>query len=473
MDPIQKLRDERAALIKECGILIRKENPSDEDRAAYDEKMARAETLGADIDRLVNLTDAEAMLSESEGRKAIANDPKPKKNEERTSIEVLPPNIAKDPTGGYGAVMENRGWRNIDVRNRAQVEQASYGCGDFAMDVVRAAKEGPSDRLRKWDAAYRAAGDGMTVGVGHEGGYLIPPQFGSLIQAIGIEGALIRPRATRIPMTSLTFDIPWVDDTSHSSSTVFGGIAAYFKSEEAQFTSSKPKIGGVELRLHKLTALAYASNEILDWSPVNISSWLPERLGQAITWKEEQKFITGTGTGGEPTGVLQASAATQISKETDQKATTLVTENIIKMDARLWDLNGRAGVFWLANRTCKVQLAQMTLSVGTGGVPVFLPANGLAGRPSETLYGYPILWTEHCKALGTAGDLMLVNGSQYWVGDASNKTRVERDMSLKFDYDQTAFKVVTYTGGVCPWRSAFTPENGDSLSPILYLEARS
>ena len=367
-------------------------------------------------------------------------------------ITVGPERLLADPNGGYG---EN-------------------GFGQFAIEV-RAAREDSRTpgNLVTWNNAVRsAAGDGMNTFIGADGGYLIPTAFGALIDRIALESAVVRPRALRIPMSAQRITFPSVDDTTHAAGVVFGGVQAYFRSEEAQLTSSKVVFGEVALELHKLTALAFVTGETLDWSPLAVDSWLPMKLAQAITWKEEDKFISGVGASGEPTGLLNAACKIEVSKETDQGDATILFENIIEMSARLWDVSGREKIIWIANRTIKPELAKMFIAVGTGGMPVFLPANGAVSQPGETLYNYPIIFTEHASALGTAGDLFLVNLGEYMIGDATSKTRSDRSIHLKFDYDQPAYRVITYVGGISSWRSAFTPQNGDSLSPVVTLAAR-
>lgn len=401
-----------------------------------------------------------AVLEEIDSEQADLNKSAGSTGGSAVRIEVGKDNLADHPFGGYA--------NPSAVNDKKEVRKA---LGQFCLDVY-GVRSGISERLAKWSRTF-AAGDGMNATIGHDGAYLLPSVFGSLVDRIALENSVVRPRATVVPMSSLRMSYPVVDDTTHASSTVFGGIQAYFKSEEAQLTSSKPAFSTAELDLHKLTALAYVSGEMLDWSPVSLGSWLPDKLGQAIAWKEDDKFISGSGAGGEPTGLLYATAIISIAKEAGQAAATIVLDNIIKMDARLWDMSGARNIIWIANRTCKKVLPKMTLSVGTGGVPVFMPADSAAGRPLATLYGYPIVFTEKAAALGTVGDIMLVNLSEYIIGDAQGKNRSERDIGLKFDYDQTAFRVITYTGGLCPWRSAFTPKNGDSLSPVISLATRS
>lgn len=415
-----------------------------EEQAQYDALAAEMASIESSLERADKLASKRTELLNVRTRQTGPSNPN------RPTITVKD-NLADDPTGGYG---EN-------------------GFGAFAYDVYSAAaNHAAPDRLRKWQGVRLAAGDGMTTVIGSEGGYILPPQFGALVDRISLESAVVRPRATKIPMSSQKVTFPAVDDTSHSS-TVFGGIQAYFKSEESALTSSKPSFSDIELAVHKLTALAYVTGEMLDWSPVSIGAWLPMKLAQAIAWKEDDKFINGTGAAGEPKGLINSDCVISITKETNQAAATIVFNNIVKMDARIWDAGNRNTLIWIANRTCKKVLPLLTIPVGTAGQPIFLPAEGAGGRPRETLYGYPIVYSEHAKALGTVGDIMLANVGEYLIGDATGKTRTDRDIGMKFDYDQVAFRVITYTGGLMPWRSAFTPQNGDSLAPVIKLATRA
>lgn len=466
MDTLRELEIKRNKLKEQAAAIHAKAEEENRDltdieSTEFDQVMADCDAVGVEIKaiqdaaerrtaRASRLKAVDANVTDSSGDRISAT-------VTGSRIEIGKNLLSDDPAGGYG-----------------ECGEPEHMLGAFALDVVDAAGGRVAPRLQAWQTAILgAAGDGLTTKIGHEGAYLLPQQQRSLIDRIALEAAVIRPRATVIPMTSQSVSFPTLDDTDHSGNTVFGGVQAYFTSEEAQLTSTKPKFGSVRLELNKLTALAYVSGEMLDWSPLSMASWLPRKLGEAMTWKEEDKFINGLGAAGEPTGILNTPCSLQISKETGQAATTIDFLNIVKMDARTWAPGGRGNLFWLCNQTCKVQLAQMTLTVGTGGVPVFLPANQAAGQPLQTLYGYPILFTEHCQALGTVGDIFLVNGAEYYIGDGSSKGRTDRNIGLKFDYDQTAFRVITYVGGMCPWRTQFTPQNGDSLSPITKLQSRT
>jgi len=462
---LQQLREKRADCASKRKALhetalAEARDFTDEEQTEFDTLGTEAESLARQIGR-AEVIDAEQVAMATMGeRKTFANEPRT--TNRNLQIEVKPAELHKDSFGGY-----RPGDR---VQDATDGDHRQWFVG-FANDVYMAGKGQISERLSNWQRASLAAGDGLQTVIGHDGGYLIPSTFGSLIDKVALEAAVVRPRATIVPMSTPKISFPAVDDTTHAT-TVFGGILAYWKSEEAQLTSSKPAFKEVALEVHKLTAMAYLSGEMLDWSPISMANWLPNKLAQAIAYKEDDGFINGSGGAGEPVGLLNSPGAISITAETGQAADTVVFDNIIKADARVWDLTG-GNIIWIANRTVKPQLPKLTLSEGASAWPVFLPPDNAQGRPLSTLYGFPIVFTEKAPVLGDAGDITLVNVGEYLVADGTGKMRTDRDMGLKFDYDQVAFRVITYSGGAMPWRAAFTPKNGDTLHPVIKIAERA
>ena len=90
--------------------------------------------------------------------------------------------------------------------------------------------------------------------------------------------------------------------------------------------------------------------------------------------------------------------------------------NAINMYARLFARSDQNAV-WLANKDIIPKLFTMVLAGASSDVPVFLPADGAAGRPFATLFGRPIIFIEHASTLGTVGDIALVDLSQYLMID--------------------------------------------------------
>jgi HK97 family phage major capsid protein len=118
------------------------------------------------------------------------------------------------------------------------------------------------------------------------------------------------------------------------------------------------------------------------------------------------------------------------------------------------------------------QLYALYQEVGTGGVPVYLPASGVAGNPYSTVYGRPVIPIEQCSTLGDVGDIILGDMSQYILADKSPRTDIS--MHVRFIYDELAFRFTYRVNGQPAWKTALTPANGsNTLSPFVTLEARA
>lgn len=307
------------------------------------------------------------------------------------------------------------------------------------------------------------------------GGYLIPVEFAAQLLNVAIEKSDIMGRCTQVPMQTNAIDYPIINGFDRSGGLVHGGVQYYWVDEEGGFTSTNIKFGKVQLRLKKMVGLSYVSAELMEDSPISVTPLINNAFGDALVWTLDDVFITGSGAG-KPLGVLNAPCKITVTKETGQAASTVVFENIIKMYARIWR---DANAIWMANRSCIPQLATMSLAVGTGGVPVFLPANGASGRPYSTLFGLPLMFSEHCSALGTAGDILLVDWSQYLVGQkagANGGIKTASSIHLKFDYDQEVFRISYRLDGQPWWPAVLQPHRGGSgatLSPVIELAARA
>ena len=117
----------------------------------------------------------------------------------------------------------------------------------------------------------------------------------------------------------------------------------------------------------------------------------------------------------------------------------------------------------------------MTLDVGTGGVPVYLPPGGASGAPYGTIFGRPVLVTEFNDKLGEVNDIFLADWSQYMV---ITKGGLKSDVSahVKFLEDEMTFRFTYRIDGQPLWKKALTPYKGGSSftqSPFIGLAERA
>lgn len=341
---------------------------------------------------------------------------------------------------------------------------------EFFLAVKKAASGYEDKRLS--EIKQKAAGTGLSEGDAEYGGYLIPPEFKEQILKVAVERSNILSKCTIVPMATNAIQFPYVNGFDRSSGLIHGGIKFYWVDEEGAITSSRPKVGKVELRLKKVAGLCYLTDEILQDSPVSMRPLVEEGFPEALAYTIDNVLINGTGAG-QPLGVLNAPCLVEVAKEDGQDADTIVFENIVKMYARIWrKKNGE----WYANDDTFPQLATMSLAVGTGGAPVWLPAGAASGKPYDTLMGKPLNWMEHCQTLGDKGDIILADFSQYLVGQKAGAGNAKFDTSIhvKFEYDQVAYRFIFRIDGQPWWPSALTPRySSATLSPFVTLAART
>jgi HK97 family phage major capsid protein len=319
--------------------------------------------------------------------------------------------------------------------------------------------------LTKRSAIQNAAGSVSPS----DGGFLVPETLRSQLLEIALEVAVVRSRATVVPMDSARVPFPMIDVTSNASS-LFGGMIAYWGEESAALVDASPKFGRVELDAKKLTGLSVVPNELLQDSIISFSALIERLWPLTLAFEEDAKFMSGTGVG-EPLGFLGAgnTAAISVATEAGQAADTILYENVVKMYARMLPSSLNKGI-WLISPDTIPELYTMALSVGTGGNSVFV-ANATGPGPA-TLFGRPIVITEKAGKLGDLGDINFVDLSYYLVGDRQSMSAAS-STDYRFGTDQTAFRVIQRVDGR-PWiQSAITPKNGgNTLSPFVSLAAR-
>jgi HK97 family phage major capsid protein len=343
--------------------------------------------------------------------------------------------------------------------------------GEQLAAVMRAGMPGGSvdKRLNIQNAAT-----GLNETVSSDGGFLVQQDYSAALLQDVINTGVLAQRCRRIPISANSngIKIPGVDETSRAS-TRSGGVVAYWKDEAALKTASRPKFRMIELSLKKLIGLCYATDELLQDASA-LEAFVKMAFVDEFGFQIDDAIINGTGAG-MPLGVLNAGSLVTVSKETGQAAATLVTENIVKMYSRRF-ASKTNNYIWFYNQSIEPQLMTMSVSVGTGGGPVYMPPGGLNSAPYGMLLGRPAIAIEQAAALGTIGDIMFCDFTDGYL--LAEKGGIQTDMSIhvQFLYDESVFRFVLRIDGQPVRASALTPYKGGSgatQSHFIALETRS
>lgn len=353
----------------------------------------------------------------------------------------------------------------IEVKDKEQDPTSGFKhFGEFAMAVKEASVPGGT-----LDERLKAAGDPTTtVAAPSALGVLIPTAFVPNLFKIPVTDEGLKNRCTSIPIPNKSVEYPYLDGFDQSGGLVHGGIAWYNTAELAQMTATNPEAGMLKLALNKLTGMHYSSDELLQFSGISIEPLINAGFRDGLNFKINDSIINGTGAG-QGLGIMNSPCVLEVSAETGQESTTIIAENVMNMYARQYN---KANSVWIMIHDAAPQLDKMTLAVGTGGSAVFMPMGGLSNAPFDTLRGRPIIYSDHCQALGTPGDIILADLSVMHYGEATSGIQASTSIHLKFDYNQTAFKFIYYYDHQSWMKAKFTPLRGSTRSPFVTLASR-
>lgn len=319
---------------------------------------------------------------------------------------------------------------------------------------------------------YKVKATGLNEGVGSEGGFLVQQDFTADIMRRAYEQGQILSRVRRIPVgpNANGLKVKVIDETSRATGSRWGGVQVYFAAEAGLINATEIKFRLAEWSLKKIVGAYYATGELMQDS-VGLGNVVDQAFSEEFTWTLENEIIRGAG-GNHFNGVLNSGALVTVAKEAGQLADTFTFQNVVDMWTRMW-ARSRANAVWLINQDVEPQLFTMSLPIGVGGVPVYLPPTGASGSPYGTLMGRPVIPVEQADTVGDVGDVMLVDLSQYVMIEKGG-LQAASSIHVMFMYDEEVFRFITRADGGSFWNSALTPAlSSNTLSPFVVLAARA
>ena len=424
-----------------------KEKLSDEEAKELTGLMSQLKGVEAQIDADVIAIQADAD-AEAAVQKAI---------DERVAEQVAKIMAEKEPP------VKNPGTDTKVGVTKDEADQPFPTGGEFFQAVKNAALHPAYEDVRLKSLSMKATG--LSENVPADGGYLVQPQVagGIIDRMYDIGDILSRVSSDPIGPNSNSMLYNAVDETSRADGSRWGGVLGYWLAEAGTKTKSKPTFRQMELKLKKVAALCYATDELLA-DATALESWLARTVPEELRFQVESAFYRGNGVG-KPLGIMNSPCLVSPLRA---GANLVDQTDIAEMWSRRWQ--GVDDYVWLANASVFPQLINLTV----GNFPFLLPVNGGGqGDPAFSLYGKPYIESEYTYALGTTGDIMLASLSQY---QTINKGGVQAASSIHVQFltDETVFRFVYRTDGQPLWNSALTPyDGGDTKSPFVVLATAS
>jgi HK97 family phage major capsid protein len=326
-------------------------------------------------------------------------------------------------------------------------------------------------RFANLQQRFKAAATGLNEGVPADGGFLVSTDMASEIMRRVYENGQLARRCSRVGISSGSnaLTINGIDESSRADGSRHGGVRGYWEDEADALEASRPMFKPINLKLKKVTAAYYATDEVLADAQA-LTGLVNEAIADELAFQLDDAIIRGTGAG-RPQGFLNSPALVTVDKQGGQPADSIVWENIRDMYARMW-AGSRSSAIWIANDEALPPLMDMVKPVGTGGIAVWMPANVAVNQPYDSILGKPIVYPEQASALGDPGDISFVDLSQIQLIDKGG-IQGASSIHVRFLQSEQVFRFVYRIDGQSKWSSALTPYKGSKTkSPFVTLATR-
>lgn len=318
------------------------------------------------------------------------------------------------------------------------------GLGDFLLAVVasgeRAAPPATQDAAHERLERIYKSKRSLVATSGTAGGWLLPTSMTLDLLRSAAETAIVRPRATVVPMDAVQVDLPMLDATTPQSAGTppwFGGFAPNWAADGAAIPESDMRFKSAKLSANALTAYFEVSATMLRSAAAGLEVMLRRVIGDAVAYVEDRAFLTRV-TPGAPLGILAADClATTAARGS---ATAITDGNRRSMRAKCLPVSRSRAAFVVSTAVEDEFLADARttefLDPTTGRVRQFLGKN-------------EVLTTDKTPGLNSLGDVLLADLAYYVIGDALSMEISVSD-HYKFRTNQVAFRLVHLVAGM-PW----------------------
>jgi HK97 family phage major capsid protein len=305
----------------------------------------------------------------------------------------------------------------------------------------------------------------MGEGIPSSGGFSLPSQFASEWLDASLPNEIVRNLCRVFPITEgLTLEVPGWDGADMSAGKTHGGLEMVFLAEGSDATPQTAKLRKITLNARMAGIYVDSSIELIQ-DGKGFAENLQTALRQSLGYGIDRYCLTGSGSGC-PQGITNAPCKVQVTPETGQQSDTLIYQNLKKMFARA--LNPDRSV-WLFNSTAIPELLEQSVAVGVAGsfVPLLNESNG-----KFTIFGRPVYFHPAMPTLGDADDAAFVDFNFYALG-LRKEIWLDITDAHRWLQRERSFRILMRFVGMCTLNAAVTPENGETLSPVVTLAARA
>lgn len=323
--------------------------------------------------------------------------------------------------------------------------------GEFVQTIYT----NPSDRRLKGREVELRQPPPQEMDTGAAGGFLVPDQFSQDLLTVQPDEAVVRPRATVFPGGSdADFHIPAL---RYSGNNMFAGAEVDWIDEGVAKPETDVTFKRITLHPFEVAAHVRVTDKLLRNAPV-IEQIVRTQLRGALIDAEEEAFLVNAGVvANAPTPIIGHGSTIEVNRA---GAGAVAYGDLVEM---FYQWRGRRGV-WIINRAVIEELMNMQ-APGAGQELVWQP-NARDGNPG-TLFGMPVLTSDHSPALGLLGDVVLADLSYYLIKDGVGVS-MAISPHVHFVNNITVIKAFKTVDGI-PWMLGPIPTTPAS-SPFVVLD---
>lgn len=284
----------------------------------------------------------------------------------------------------------------------------------------------------------------MTQGTTTAGGFTVPQAFVSeLLNVEGYEN-IAYDNCSKFPCQSSVVKIPVLDQTSTPSggdSAFYGGVAVAVVAEgSAPGSGTQAAFKQLSITPKQFLAYTQVSDALIRNSALAVESLIVDNFKKAmLSFLDYSVLVGGASQFGSGTGIVGHASTIKVPRNT----TNLVKlVDLAKMYRRLPAASMKKAC-WIIHPYLIDQL--VSLEDGNGN-SVWLPNGQMTGNFDMRLFGLPVKISEHSPAIGTEGDVLLVDLDHYALAISQDIT-IEASRDFAFTSNLTTYRMSFWCGG--------------------------
>ncbi len=343
---------------------------------------------------------------------------------------------------------------------------------DGFMESVRKASARDSTDLVRKDAykwlmdagsTHVSKANNQIESAGIYGGFTVPPDFNMSIATSYEEECFLYPRATVVPMLSKTTQLPRVNAETAQSAGVppwWGGMAfAWGTGGTGTITATNPTLAQNELTAHSLIGTVTASMNMAEDYGVAGNDFLFNMFARGAAYNEEYAFLNGLGgSQDQPMGIIKSPSFIKVTRA---GAGHIAQADVALMTAAMTPRGWMHGI-WACSPSAIGDLVKIT-----GYIPNQSGFETLGISAIGSLFGRPVFVTDKLPILGTSGDLIFIDPTQYIIGDRAELVVQISDEKLFTTY-QRVYRIWRRVDGQPLFSTFITGTDGSSkISPFV------